>query len=362
MATTTSSGLTLTQVTKLGRQSVLFGVIAVVSLIVGRVLLTAAVNYYVYLNPPPPPPPTVGFGALPTLQFPDKTQDEKPTSYQLETANGTLPIFSDRAKVFLMPQSSPNLLGDQKVKEIASQLGYVFTPEVLNARTYQWTRSQPLASTLKIDMQTLNLSIESDFLTRPELLANDVLPDNFEAVSKVRSLLNEATLLGEDMATASGEVSYLKALGGELVPAVSYSDADYLQVDLNRTPIDDLYRMFTPEGYRATVNAIVSGAFNDITGIVQLESHYHPVDYDQVETYPLRSTQSAWRVLQAGEGYIAQKGDNDTAVVRQVYLGYYDNYDEQPYLQPIYVFEGDGGFLGYVSALDPVYVQTKTEL
>lgn len=357
MPTTTNSGLTLTQVTKIGRQTVLVGSIAIVSLIVGRVLLTAAVNYYLYLNPPPPPPPTVGFGALPPLAFPVKSQEEKPTSYRLETATGGLPTFGDRAKVFLMPQSAPNLLSDQRVKQIAAQLGYVFTPEILDTRRYRWTKSQPLQSTLEIDQQTLDFEIDSDFLSRPEILATDVLPDNFEAVSRVRSLLNDIDLLGPDMVTASGEVAYLKALGGELSPAVSYSDADYLQVDLNRTPIDDQFRMFTPNGYQGAVSAIISGAFNDLNSVVKMENHYHAVDYDQVETYPLRDTQSAWRQLQAGEGYVAQKGTNDTAIIRQVYLGYYDSFEEQPYLQPVYVFEGDGGFLGYVSALDPRYVQ-----
>ena len=45
------------------------------------------------------------------------------------------------------------------------------------------------------------------------------------------------------------------------------------------------------------------------------------------------------------------------AVIRRVYLGYYDDFEEQEYLQPIIVFEGDDGFLGYVHALDQTYVQ-----
>jgi hypothetical protein len=88
-----------------------------------------------------------------------------------------------------------------------------------------------------------------------------------------------------------------------------------------------------------------------------MENNYHAVDYDQVHTYPLRDVQSAWRTLQAGEGYVAQRGLNDMAIVRQVYLGYYDDFEEQSYLQPVYVFEGDGGFLGYVPAIDPRYLQ-----
>jgi len=86
---------------------------------------------------------------------------------------------------------------------------------------------------------------------------------------------------------------------------------------------------------------------------VDMEYNYFPVEYLQMHTYPLRNTESAWRLIQGGEGYIANKGTGDEAVVRNVTLGYYEAFAEQPYLQPIYVFSGDGGFLGYVSALDP---------
>jgi hypothetical protein len=65
--------------------------------------------------------------------------------------------------------------------------------------------------------------------------------------------------------------------------------------------------------------------------------------------------------MQAGEGYIVDKGENDRAVVRTVKLGYYDDFEEQEYLQPVYIFEGDGGFIGYVSALDPKFQQPNNK-
>ncbi len=358
-ATTTNTGPTLTDVTYIGRQVVKFGSIAIVALIVGRTLLTASIAYWKATHPAPPPPPTVGFGLLPAIKFP--TNDEgAPSSYKLETATGTLPSFGDRAKVFFMPKSSLSLLSDERAKEIASQYGFVFAPEVLDTRRYRWTKSQPLESTLEIDIQSLGFALKTNFLSRPELLSTKKLPDGTEALDRVKSMIKSVELMSDDLATASGEVVYLKALGGELSEAVSFSDADYVQVDLNRTPIDDQWRMFSPEGYKGSISAIVSGNFSGDQSIVQLEYNYHPVDYTEVHTYPLRTPDSAWRLLQSGEGYIANKGTNDTAVIRNVQLGYFDAYEEQQYLQPIYVFEGDGGFVGYVPATDPKYVQGET--
>jgi len=360
MAQTVETGPTLTHVTHLGRQTVKFGLITLVVLIVGRMVLTAAVNYYRAVNPPPPPPPTVGFGLLPRIEFPTTTSDQV-TSYRLETANGRLATFGDRAKVFFMPKPTLGLLTDEKVKKIAAKYDFVFAPEVLDTRTYRWKRSQPLETTFQIDAVNFNFTFQTDFLSRSDLLVENKVPQNADAVTRVKAMLSAAELLPLDMATAAGEAVYLKALGGELQPAAAYSDADYVQIDLNRTPVDDAYRMFSPEGYKGSVQAIVSALFSGNDSIVRLEYNYHPVDKTEVHTYPLRTTDSAWKLLQAGEGYIATPGDSATAVVREVVLGYFDSFKEQPYLQPIYVFIGDGGFLGYVPALDPKYVQTATE-
>ncbi len=354
---TTDTGPNLTNLTYVGRQAVKFGAIAIVALIVGRTLFSALYNYWLVLNPPAPPPPTVGFGLLPPIEFPEKDEAAKPKRYVLETANGTTPSFGDRAKVFFMPESSPSLLADQQAKKVAADYGFVFEPEVLGDREYRWNKSQPFDTILEMDIQNLHHTLSTDYLSRPELLAPKELPEGLAAVNRVKGYLSRVDLLPRDVATTAGETTYLKAVGGELEPAVSFSDADFIQVDLNRANIDSKYRMFTPKGYQGVIHAILTGAITGNNAVVYLEYHYQPVDYSQVHTYPLRSTQEAWKLLQAGEGYIAMPAKGDQAVVRDVFLGYFDSFDEQPYLQPIYVFAGDDGFLGYVSALDPKYMQ-----
>jgi hypothetical protein len=132
-------------------------------------------------------------------------------SYKLETATGTLPSFGDRAKVFFMPKSSLSLLADENAKKVAAQLNYVFSPEVLDARTYRWRKSQPLESTLELDIQNYGMKITTDYLSRPELLTKSEVPTATEALNQVKGVLSATALLGSDLATASGEVTYLKA-------------------------------------------------------------------------------------------------------------------------------------------------------
>ncbi len=353
-----SSGLNLTQVAYAGRQTVKFGLIFLVLFMVGRTFLSAFRAYWIATHPAPPPPPTVGFGLLPPLRFPAKSQDEKPTSYQMETATGTWPQFGDRAKVFLMTKSAPSLLDDDRAKAIAASFDFLFVPDVISSEVYRFSKLQPFNSTFEIHTRTYDFTLSTDYLSRPELLGNKNVPDQLAAVEMVKNTLRKAELLSDDLATSSGETIYLKALGTQLSPALSFSDTDFVQVDLYRAPIDGIYHFYSPAGNKANVHAIVIGEGNGSLG--ELVFHHQEIDYSQIHTYPLRSVQSAWKLLQSNEGYVAVKGASDTAIVRSVSLGYYDDNQEQDYMQPIYVFEGDDGFLGFVSAIDPAYIQGST--
>lgn len=339
----------------IGRAVVKWGVISLVAMIVGRVLVTSLVAFWKAMNPPKPEPPTVGFGILPSITF-DEALSKSPTSFSLELPTGRFPEFPDRAKVFLYSQAAPSLLADQEAKEIANNYDFVFAPEMVNDDVYRWTKSLPLISTFEMDVNTHQFSFGTDFMNRPELLADPKLPDGFQAVQTVKQFLSSSGLLPADVATSSGDIVYQKLIGRELKPAVSVSDAEFIEVDINRNPIDGKYPMLTPYNGRGIIHAIIAGGLSGANSIVQLEYNYFPTFTSLVHTYPLRSIQSAWEILQAGEGYVAPEFNGQKAVIREVYLGYYDSFTFQPYLQPIYVFEGDDEFLGYVPAVSPEFI------
>lgn len=349
----------LTRAAFLGRQTIKFGSILIVALIVGRVVFTAGWAYYKMLFPDPPPPPTVGFGILPPIRFPDQLETDKPQAYELEIPQSRMPQFSDRARVYLMQRSSLSLLADQRAKEIAADYGFVFQPTVLSNTLYRWTKSTPIQATLQMNVQNFSFDLTTDYLSRAELLSGGSLPNEGAAVNIVKAFVNNGQSLPKDIATSSGSVSYYKSLGGELEPAVSLSDADFLRVDIPRAPIDGTTRFFTPDGDVGALSGIVAAGLGGTDQIVELHYHYQPIDYAERHTYPLRTVTSAWQIVQAGEAYVVNKGTDGTAIIRSVSLGYYDDPEEQDYMQPIYVFEGDNGFMAYVSAIDPrFYVPT----
>ncbi len=346
---------TLTEVTAVGRKVLKYTLIALISYMVLKLLVSSFVSWWKATHPEPPPPPTVGFGKLPRIEFPQQ-QLESNLTYNLETARGKFPSFPDRAKVYAMPAFNPSLLADDQVRIIAKSFGFETQPEVLDANTYRWSKNQPIEMVFEIKLDSFHFSLSSDYLTRPELIAASRPPDNQTAIKAVKNELSRAKLLSKDVATAAARVSYWKGLGGELVEAVSLSDADFVQVDIDRTPIDGQYDMYTPGGYEGIISGVVAGGLSsNRESLVSLNYRYQPVNYTLVETYPLRSIDEAWKEFIKGGGYIASGQELTEVTIRNVFLGYYDDFAEQTYLQPVYVFVGDDNFVGYASAIESAY-------
>lgn len=356
MATTKDQGLTLTKATKFGRAFVKYGSIFLVVMMFGRIAWGAAVAYWKATHPPPPPPPTQGFGPLPQIVFGEP--QGSPESYTLELATNEFPSFGDRAIVYFMPKKSASLLDTDIAKSIASKYGFTAEPENLDATRLRWSRSQTLNTSLELDIISHNFEYDTDYLAHPELILNSRIPTAFDAVEEVKQFLSQGTLLPADVATASGKVKYLRAVGGELKEAVSISEAQFIQVDINRSDLDQKYPIYTADGETGTIHAILSSGLSG-NGVVELVRNYWPIDYSLTHTYYLRTAESAWSLLKAGEGYIANPGTEDTAIVREVELGYFEGDEPQMYLQPVYIFKGDKGFIGYVPALAPDQNVTK---
>jgi hypothetical protein len=75
-------------------------------------------------------------------------------------------------------------------------------------------------------------------------------------------------------------------------------------------------------------------------------------------TYTLKPSSQAWEELTSGKGYILKyPAIGTTVTVRSIRLAYYDSFEPQTYLQPIFVFEGDEGFMGYVAAVASAWTE-----
>lgn len=343
-------GPTLSDIAYGSRLFIKYGAILLAFFMIGRILLNFGVSVYKALNPPKLPPPTLGFGTLPTLEFgPDLSS---PKEYLLQTVTGGLPNLGEQVKVFFVPENKASLLAVDHAQKQAAALGFVFPYEQISQTILRWRKTNPLPATLEIDVVTGDATMKVDWASNPSFFVDSTLPSETTATVQAKSILKQADLLPADMATGAANISYLRAAGAEYLPAPSYSEADFIQVDLFRTPVDTRFRILGPQADKGNARIILSGSKQDDQKVVGVEYRHRDVEYDRFETYPLISTAQAWNMLQSGQGHIASVSTPETAqvVVRNVVLGYFDPQPGQLYMQPIYIFIGDNGFMGYVPA------------
>jgi len=339
----------LTQVAITARKTIRYIIFFIIFLIVGKFALDSGIAIYRKIFPPPPPPPTIKFGKLTKIPFPDNKIAAK-LSYTLETPEGEFPKLATQAKVFFMPKVNPNLLSLDVATEKAKAMGFSVGPQQVSDTLYKF-RGPDVPSVMEINIITGTFSISYDLTAdRTPLVSKPPVAE--VAASEFRSALSGANAFPDDL-TGPTTHDFFKLADAKLVPALSLSESDVVKVNLFRKTYDDLPSM-TGNPNEGNVWAIVSGSSNRDQQIIAAEYHYFPVDESQFSTYPIKTPEAAFAELQSGAAFIADLGlskDGETLKIRRVYLAYFDPENEGDFFQPIYVFEGDNGFVGYIPAV-----------
>lgn len=345
----------LTESAYYARKIIKYGAIAIVILLVLRISVVVFTAWWKRIHPPPPPPVTVEFGKLPAL-FPDQ---EKPTvKFRLETAAGTLGEFGPQANVYLIPARRGNLLALERATELAKKMEFLFEPTNIPGTTiYRWTKDTPLPAFLEFDTVTGYFTFDANWRVEPQLLAQTSVPSESEAIAAARSWLSSIGLLEDDLASSEARITYLKVSGTEIVPAPSRSEAQFVRVDLFRAALEES-RILPSNPAQGLVSITFLGTRFTRTQTIHAEYRYFPIDYTQSATYPLISVDSAWKRLGEGKALFAVfPKDLSEIAIRGVSLDYFDPPEAGVFLQPIFVFEGDEGFVGYVPAVSDEWRQ-----
>lgn len=343
-----------------------------VLIVLGRFGLNIWSQIQPLLNPPKPPEPTLGFGLLPVNEFPAK--NTRPLTLRLETVGDQILSVGPIAQVYqLLPTRSAGFFDVERAKKQAAALSFTFEPQQIGSTNYRWTRSNPVLATLTMDTINKTLSMRMSWETDPGFLLNKKVLDLNEAVVEAKRYLSSADYLPEDMTNGRTSAKYLRFSGGTLVPAVSLSEADFVQVDLFRATLSvPIYAgdqvaewvaaiVVSDDPLKGKARLVLSGK-SGRDRVVSAEMTHQQVDYQYFQTYPVISGYDAWKLLQSGYGFIAKEPETgDEAVVRRVGMGYYDPPSGKGYLQPIYIFYGDNGFVAYVPAVHPNFFQSTTD-
>lgn len=343
---------TLTETAFYSRLTIKYGIFFLIFLVLARISWQIGFGVYRHFFPEPPPPPTVSFGKLPELLFPSQESLAK-FSYTLELPEGALPQTSTVLSIFAMPRPQASLVGLDEARKTAKKLGFSHSEEPLSSTIYRF-RKEDVPSYIEINIITGAFSINYDLTGGEESVSNRP-PTAQVAAAQVRSFLSPANLFPEDFNEGKTNSLFLKNQDGQLIPALSLSDANFVRTDFTRANFNNL-PVTTPNPERGNVWFLVSGSKSSNRQIIAGEYHYFPVDQEKSATYPLKTAQTAFDELNNGQGFVVLPGNNkDRVTIRRAYLAYYDADEPQEFFQPVFVFEGDNGFIAYVPAVTEDY-------
>lgn len=348
---------TLTEVSYYTRRLIKWGGVVFFILLISPAVLRGIKRVYLILRPPPPAAPTAKYGRLPALAFPETNSDYHP-QYTLQTIDGKLPSLANVGKAYLVQINESRLLALDRFKPKAAILGFVQNPsEVVSGQTYLFTHPT-LPSILTINIISSQMSYRLDWTLDQNLYSAVNVPTNDQALIEAKAFLTNLDLLAPDLVSGKAQYTYFKATPPTLTPVSSLSEANFVRVNIYRSDLDKLPFVATG-GNKAPVSVLFSGANDRAKRVIEFDFQYSKILDNNYATYPLKSVDQAWNELQQNKGYVANPA-GDNVIVRKIYLAYYESNSPQQFLQPVFVFSGDNGFLGYVPAITADFAEPMT--
>lgn len=324
-------------------------VVFVILIIIFKVSLGYYQDYRAQQAVTPVPLPTLAFGKLPALKLPKTTS--KTTNFRLETTDGRIPPMPELEKVFFIPpRPAYKFFTKERALAFGKKFGFDSEPIILSGEEYQWIDPDLPQRTFTLNIFTNNFTLNYNLATGSAVLPQGTLPQKKEAESSAGNFLSKRNVMSGELSGGEVTSEYLVFDGQEVKKAPSMTQANLVRVDFFRKPINKL-PVLTEKYDQGLVSFLISGAKEEKTNFLKLDYVLWPVDSESNATYPLKTGDDAFEELKTGGGAIILGGEQVEAAIRNVYLAYLDTKAHQDFLQPIFVFEGDGGFVAYVSAI-----------
>jgi len=350
----TQDMFTLHDTIELTKKILLYGTLAVIGIVILILLFRFGGFLKEKIFPTPPPAAKVGFGKLPAITFPKRTTKQD-FVYALDTLSGTFPILADRAFVYKLDMPNPTFFDVERARTKAKNIGFTGTPVSVGENMYEWVDNKELQRRLIMNTVLKDFLLTSSFRTYSPVVSRINLPDTGEAKKDAISFLKTLNSYPDTINEASTSAQLLAIQNDELIEASSFSNTQLIRFDFYPQVVNQL-PIYFPNSPRSLIYVIIGGGQGKST-VVEAQFKNRELSED-FSDYPIKTAQAAFTELEAGRGYIASYFGTSTDIkIQNISLGYYLGEDMQEYLMPIIVFEGDNGFLAYVSAVQDNFIE-----
>lgn len=296
----------------------------------------------------PPPPPQAAFGKLPAISFPNQIKEN--LSYTLDTLSGFLPSFSDRTKVYRITADPPTLLGLNKARGKVAQIGFSSSGTQISEDMYQWIdQVSSLQGTITMNIFSSDFTLSSPYLVNSSLETFSGSDEKNRAIEIASSFLSSMSLFPQDIDGNKTKTILYSINQSALVPTTKTSKTKIVRVGFIQKNLNDL-PIYYDEGISSTIELFIGKESNQLK--VVSARFFHKNISKTASTYAIKTAAQAFSELQKGKAYIAYKPANTVEfTIKKVFLGYYIGEDQQDFIMPIIIFEGNDNFIAYVSAV-----------
>jgi hypothetical protein len=272
--------------------------------------------------------------------------------------------------VYVVSTPSASLLSLEDAQQSAARVGFDSSSTKISDTVYQWANGTT-GSTLTYDIVTKNFNINGNLFN-----ANVPITDEGQVTGTVNSFLNQIGANTDDIDSDKTQVIYLQNSNGQIVGAEKNTQANLARVNLYQKNLGEVtiggtkeaLNIYYPYPDRTLLSFVVGASGNDLA-VLQGEFINRNIMTENYSSYPIITTQQAYDNLQKGNAYIVANPNNQESIdISDVTLGYYigPDFGVNPlgqnikHIQPIYVFKGLNGFIGYVPAVAPSAVCEST--
>lgn len=330
--------MTLTQAAFWTKRLFILTVILIILGIIAKVGYDIWYQHYLASLPPVEEKPDLKFGVLPAVQFPSSSISTSNFSYSIDTQNGDLPSEPKIIKVYFIPQQSVTLLSPDKATTLAQSLGFFNGPQIISPNEYHYTDNSK--NLLNINLPTGNFHFQRAASSSAQLTSHSETPtsqptvsqsQNDQLVSNFRDYLASKNLLADDLMAGRTNVvatGFANSPSGTFLVAIWPKDFDNLPI-------------VTSSQDKSLVYATLTNLTSESDRFSAVNYIHWPVDATTFATYPLKSAGQAFQDLRSGFGYVTLEPVKPQVSISKVYLAYIEVTDYTPYLQPVYVFEGE---------------------
>jgi hypothetical protein len=292
-------------------------------------------------------------------------------SYVLDTIDGVPITATTSAKVFFLKQNTINITYRSQSFSMAKAIGFnTETTKYQDKKDKQRFIFKDGKRTLTIDTANFNFEYQYKLTNDNPLLKTERMPTEDTAISKAIEFLESINKYPRGLSKGTPTVHYMKYNTEEkqLNVVEEANEANMVEVDFRREDIRNKgedYPIVSPNHFNTQNYVVMIFEQENLRKpqIIRAKINYYPKDSKQVGIYPLKTGKQAWNELIEGNGYIVSPPPDKTekVKVKNMYLGYLNPEGYEPYLQPVYVFLGEGDFVAYVPAITEQYLLPPEE-